>query len=204
MPAGHWAGQTARCATVATGAAGAAVERSRDDDWTSAAHPARRDNGGAGRCALLKIATEREERDDGPGDQGRASERRRPHVLVVGTAERKMSRISWRRMTTSPHVGAGRRRRARRPTRQASDAPDRRRRRWPFPYAGSGRRCGSASATYSSRVRHRAALTLFGGAGRGSLRFLGDAGRMSRFLGTTLQRLPRRPFRPRLAVAQMR
>ena len=39
-----------------------------------------------------------------------------------------MSRISWRRMTTSPHVGAGCRRRARRPTRQASDAPDRRRR----------------------------------------------------------------------------
>ena len=49
----------------------------------------------------------------------------------------------------------------------------------------------------------RGALTLFGVAGRGSLRFLGDAGRSSLFLGTTLQRLPRRPFRPRLALAQI-
>ena len=118
----------AGCATVSrAGAAGAAVERSRHDDRTSAAHPARCHDGRARRRALLKIATEREERDDGPGDQRRVGERRGPHVLVVGTVERKMSKISWRRMTTSPHVGAGCRRRAKRPTRQASDASDRRR-----------------------------------------------------------------------------
>lgn len=49
----------------------------------------------------------------------------------------------------------------------------------------------------------RAALTLFGGTGRVSLRFLGDAGRMSAFLATTLSRVPRRPFRPMLVLAQV-
>jgi phospholipid/cholesterol/gamma-HCH transport system permease protein len=44
---------------------------------------------------------------------------------------------------------------------------------------------------------------VFGVAGRASFRFLGDAGRMSLFLGTTLRRLPQRPFRPRLALAQI-
>lgn len=44
---------------------------------------------------------------------------------------------------------------------------------------------------------------MFGVAGRGSLRFLGDAGRMTLFLGATLRRLPQRPLRPRLALAQI-
>jgi phospholipid/cholesterol/gamma-HCH transport system permease protein len=52
-------------------------------------------------------------------------------------------------------------------------------------------------------MRGHAALTLFGGLGRGSLRFLGDAGRLSAFLGTTLSRLPRRPFRPTQLIAQI-
>jgi phospholipid/cholesterol/gamma-HCH transport system permease protein len=52
-------------------------------------------------------------------------------------------------------------------------------------------------------MRARVALTLFGGIGRGSLRFLGDAGRMSAFLATTLARVPRRPYRPMQLVAQL-
>jgi phospholipid/cholesterol/gamma-HCH transport system permease protein len=52
-------------------------------------------------------------------------------------------------------------------------------------------------------MRARAALNPFGRVGRASLRFLGDAGRMSAFLGTTLARVPRRPFRPIQLVAQI-
>jgi phospholipid/cholesterol/gamma-HCH transport system permease protein len=46
-------------------------------------------------------------------------------------------------------------------------------------------------------------LRLFGALGRGSLRFLGDAGRMSVFLGTTVARLPRRPYRLLQLLAQL-
>jgi phospholipid/cholesterol/gamma-HCH transport system permease protein len=52
-------------------------------------------------------------------------------------------------------------------------------------------------------VRPRAALTVFGATGREGLGFLGDAGRMFLFLGTTLARMPRRPIRLRLLIAQI-